>query len=254
MAANDSQLLTAEFATPDASLRTSRLTAGSASGAWPTGVKLPTPVGIPQVLPAGNRTPLYLVAKRTLDVVGAVGLLLVLSPLLAATWAVLMWTTRGKPFFSQERVGHCGRTFRMHKFRTMCLDADQKQHLVENEVGGPVFKNRRDPRVTRFGRVLRSFSIDELPQLHNVLRGEMTLVGPRPLPTREIARCTPRQRRRLAVKPGLTCLWQVSGRSEIGFDDWVRMDLWYVDNQSLATDLKLLLKTPLTVIGRRGAY
>ena len=247
MATQEASLLTADIDTTDSALFAQ---VSAASFDWPQAVA----ADVPLVLPAGNRRPLYLAVKRALDIVGALALLIAASPVLLVTWAVLICTTRGKPFFSQERVGFCGRAFRMHKFRTMCLDADKKQHLVKNELSGPVFKNRRDPRITPFGRLLRSFSIDELPQLVHVLRGEMTLVGPRPLPTHEIARCMPRQRRRLAVKPGLTCLWQVSGRSEIGFDDWVRMDLWYVEHQSLATDLKLLFKTPLTIISRRGAY
>jgi lipopolysaccharide/colanic/teichoic acid biosynthesis glycosyltransferase len=171
-----------------------------------------------------------------------------------ATYAVLFITTRGKPIFAKERVGHCGRKFKMYKFRTMCPNADQLQHLVENEQDGPVFKNRRDPRITRIGRMLRSFSIDELPQLFNVLKGDMALVGPRPPIVKEVIRYEPWHLDRLSVKPGLTCLWQVSGRCEIGFEDWVRMDLWYVRNQSLQTDIRLLVRTPLSVLSRRGAY
>ena len=122
-------------------------------------------------------------------------------------------------------------------------------------MSGPVFKLEKDPRVFPFGSLLRRFSIDELPQLINVLRGDMSLVGPRPLPVEEVNRIEEAaQRRRLSVKPGLTCLWQVSGRSEIGFEDWVRMDLWYVRNQNLLTDLALLIRTPLSVLSRRGAY
>jgi lipopolysaccharide/colanic/teichoic acid biosynthesis glycosyltransferase len=136
----------------------------------------------------------------------------------------------------------------------MRLDADQIKHTVQNHQDGPTFKNRRDPRVTPLGRWLRKYSIDEMPQLWNVLCGDMSLVGPRPLLAEEIARIQPWQRRRLAVRPGLTCLWQVSGRSEIGFTDWARLDLWYVRNQSLWTDFVLLLRTPLSVLRGRGAY
>jgi lipopolysaccharide/colanic/teichoic acid biosynthesis glycosyltransferase len=136
----------------------------------------------------------------------------------------------------------------------MRLDADKMQHTVKNEATGPVFKNRRDPRITFIGRYLRKFSIDETPQLFAVLAGDMSLVGPRPLPLHEMAKVQPWQRRRLAVLPGLTCLWQVSGRSDIGFEAWARMDVWYVENQSLLTDLMLLVKTPLTVITGKGAY
>ncbi|MGC3966111.1 MAG: sugar transferase [Pirellulales bacterium] len=164
-------------------------------------------------------------------------------------------TTRGNPLFRQERVGLRGKLFPMYKFRTMRLDALSLQHQVQNQHSdGPIFKNRRDPRITRLGRILRSTSLDETPQLFSVLLGHMSLVGPRPPIAAEVMRYAPWQVGRLAVKPGLTCLWQVSGRSEIGFVDWVKMDLWYVEHQSLATDLKLLVRTPLALVSRRGAY
>lgn len=210
--------------------------------------------GLAFVPTEGNPSTLYRRAKRALDVLGA-GVLLVLSaPLLAATYAVLWVTTRGKPIFRQVRLGLGGRPFVMYKFRTMTLDAAQRQHEVANEKDGVIFKNRRDPRITRIGRILRKTSIDELPQLINVLKGEMSLVGPRPPVPGEVARYRPWQRRRLAVKPGLTCLWQVSGRSEIGFEDWVRMDLWYARHQSFWLDVRLLLKTPWAVLRGHGAY
>jgi lipopolysaccharide/colanic/teichoic acid biosynthesis glycosyltransferase len=202
----------------------------------------------------GNRSPVYLAVKRALDVAGALVILVMLAPLMSLTYAVLYVTTRGRPIFRQERVGHRGRMFPMYKFRTMRLDALAMQAQVKNEKDGPIFKNRRDPRITRLGRWLRSFSIDETPQLFNILAGHMSLVGPRPPIASEVTRYQPWQFRRLAVQPGLTCLWQVSGRCEIGFDDWVRMDLWYLENQSLWTDLKLLVRTPLSVLSRRGAY
>ena len=208
----------------------------------------------PLVTPGGNRSPVYRVAKRLLDVAGAVGLLVVLGPIMLAVLLVLLATTRGRPLFLQRRVGYCGHLFTLAKFRTMVMDADRRQHEVRNEQDGPVFKNRRDPRVTRIGRLLRKTSLDETPQLFNVLLGHMSLVGPRPPVIQEVARYEPWQRRRLAVKPGLTCLWQVSGRCEIMFDDWVCMDLWYVRNQNLWTDLVLLLRTPLCVLSGRGAY
>ncbi|MBI1901988.1 MAG: sugar transferase [Planctomycetia bacterium] len=210
--------------------------------------------GRPVVRPLGNRSLGYRVAKRSLDVAGALVLLAILSPLLAVVFIVLLVTTRGRPLFVQDRVGHCGRMFRMFKFRTMVEGADKLQHLVPNEQTGPVFKNRVDPRVTRLGRFLRSSTIDELPQLFNVLLGDMSLVGPRPPVAKEVVKYEPWQLERLSVKPGLTCLWQVSGRCEIGFEDWVRMDLWYVKHQSLGTDLVLLAKTPGSVLSRKGAY
>ncbi len=189
-----------------------------------------------------------------MDVVGAVVLLVVLGPVMLAVLLVLTVTTHGKPLYRQRRSGYLGRLLWVFKFRTMQLDADQVQHTVANEHEGPVFKNRRDPRITRFGRFLRTTSLDETPQLFSVLFGQMSLVGPRPLSVAEVARFEPWHRRRLSVMPGLTCLWQVSGRSEVGFEDWMRLDIRYIRNQSLWTDCKLLLRTPLSVLSGRGAY
>ena len=210
--------------------------------------------GIPVVAAAGNSSAAYQFVKRLLDIAGSLALILALSPLLLALLVVLTITTRGRPLFWQRRAGHLGKTFLMVKFRTMRLDADKIKHTVANESAGPVFKNRRDPRVTCLGRILRKTSLDETPQLFHVLFGRMSLVGPRPLDVREVARFAPWQVRRLAVKPGLTCLWQVSGRSDIGFEEWSRMDLWYVRNQSLKTDIELLWRTPFSVLGCKGAY
>ena len=207
-----------------------------------------------QVTPAGNRTAAYLAAKRVMDVVGASLLLLLLSPVMVLTWLALVWTTKGRPIFVQERIGFLGKPFRMYKFRTMIVGAAAQQQAIANHQAGPIFKNFHDPRVTRFGRLLRTLSIDETPQLFNVLLGQMSLVGPRPALEREVCQYEPWQRQRLTVKPGLTCLWQVSGRSEIGFDEWMRMDVWYLTHQSLWTDLKLLACTPWSVLSRRGAY
>lgn len=202
----------------------------------------------------GNRQGGYVTAKRAMDIAGSLALLVLLSPVMLTAFLVLWVTTRGRPIFRQVRLGRQGRPFVLYKFRTMVLDAEKRLGDVANEQSGPVFKNRRDPRITRFGHFLRRTSLDELPQLFNVLFGAMSLVGPRPPLASEVARYQPWQRRRLAVQPGLTCLWQVSGRCEIGFEDWVRMDLWYVRNQTLGADLKLLVKTPWTVLTGRGAY
>jgi lipopolysaccharide/colanic/teichoic acid biosynthesis glycosyltransferase len=210
--------------------------------------------GEPIVEPAGCQSTAYRAVKRLLDIAGAVVAFVLFLPILIPVFVALSITTRGRPFYTQERVGYCGRRFKMIKFRTMRLDADKLRHLVPNEKDGPIFKAKRDPRITRIGRWLRKTSIDELPQLFNVLMGDMSLVGPRPALAKEVAQYAPWQRRRFCVMPGLTCLWQVSGRSDIGFDDWVRMDLWYVRHQSLWTDIKLLLRTPWTVISMRGAY
>jgi lipopolysaccharide/colanic/teichoic acid biosynthesis glycosyltransferase len=214
----------------------------------------PSPDGQFKVHPSGNRQLAYQACKRLLDIVGALVLIVAFSPIMLVTFLVLMITTRGKPLFCQERVGLGGRRFPMYKFRTMCIDADAKQHLVKNEKDGPIFKSKQDPRITRLGRFLRSTSIDETPQLFSILIGHMALVGPRPPVPKEVAKYEFWQRERLSVKPGLTCLWQVSGRSEIGFADWVRMDIWYVRNQTLLTDVRLMLATPKSVLSRRGAY
>ncbi len=210
--------------------------------------------GRPLVAPLGNRSRGYLAAKRLFDICGSAFLLMLFSPIMITTFVVLCVTTQGRPLFLQERIGFCGRRFWMFKFRTMRLDADRLQHVVANEKNGPIFKNRRDPRVTRVGRFLRGSSIDEMPQLFNVLLGSMSLVGPRPPVAREVVQYAPWQRRRLAVQPGLTCLWQISGRSEIEFEKWVRMDLWYLRNQNFWTDLRLLARTPGSVLSGRGAY
>lgn len=211
-------------------------------------------VELPTVFAGGNRSSLYLTARRVFDIVGAMTALILFAPIMIPVFLVLMWTTRGRPIFRQERIGFCGRPFTMFKFRTMSLDAESKRHLVKNERQGPVFKNRQDPRITLFGRMLRSFSIDEMPQLFNVLRGEMSLVGPRPPIRAEVVQYTPEQFERLSVNPGLTCLWQVSGRAELDFDQQVKLDVTYVRNQSLWSDLRLLIRTPLSVLSRRGAY
>jgi lipopolysaccharide/colanic/teichoic acid biosynthesis glycosyltransferase len=210
--------------------------------------------GKPLVAPLGNRSRGYLAAKRLFDVCGSTVLLVLFSPVMLTTFVVLCITTQGRPLFFQERIGLCGRRFWMIKFRTMRLDADRLQHVVANEKDGPIFKNRRDPRITRVGRFLRGSSIDEMPQLFNVLLGSMSLVGPRPPVAKEVVQYAPWQRRRLAVQPGLTCLWQISGRSEIEFEKWVRMDLWYLRNQNFWTDLRLLARTPASVLSGRGAY
>lgn len=164
-------------------------------------------------------------------------------------------TSPGPVFFRQERCGLNGRVFTMYKLRSMVDNAEQLRFELEalNEMDGPVFKVSRDPRRTAVGRFLRKFSIDELPQLYNVLRGDMSLVGPRPPLPQEVARYEGWQRRRLSMKPGITCLWQISGRNEISFHDWMKLDLTYIDNWSLMLDLKILLKTVPVVLLGKGA-
>ena len=198
-----------------------------------------------------------LAAKRLIDALGSLILLLMLAPLFALTALVIKLDSPGAIFFAQERVGLNKRRFRMLKFRTMVNGAEKQQEALEglNEADGPIFKIKDDPRVTLIGKFLRRFSIDELPQLFNVLKGDMSLVGPRPLPVRDVERIdVASQKRRFSIKPGLTCLWQVNGRSNIGFEEWVRMDLDYIDRWSLGLDILILLKTIPAVFKGPGAY
>ena len=198
---------------------------------------------------------LALATKRVVDIVGAGAALVACVPILAAAALAVRFSSPGPVFFRQLRCGLYGRKFRMLKFRTMCDGAEDLQvHLCDrNEMDGPVFKLRDDPRTTPVGRVLRRFSIDEMPQLWNVLRGEMSLVGPRPPIPSEVCHYDPAERRRLSMRPGLTCLWQVSGRNSIGFDEWVKLDLEYIDHWSLGLDLVLLIRTIPAVLSGRGA-
>jgi lipopolysaccharide/colanic/teichoic acid biosynthesis glycosyltransferase len=192
--------------------------------------------------------------KRSLDVLGASLGLLVSAPMIAVIAAVIKATSAGPVFYSQEREGHGGRPFRILKFRTMRPDAHYLQSDLRaySEQDGPAFKMSNDPRTTWVGRWLRRASLDELPQLWNVLRGDMSLVGPRPLPTEESMQCVGWQRHRLAVVPGLTCLWQISGRNTVSFVEWMRMDLAYLRRRSLAYDVNLLARTPSALIFQRG--
>jgi exopolysaccharide biosynthesis polyprenyl glycosylphosphotransferase len=194
--------------------------------------------------------------KRTFDIIGATLLLLVLSPLLALIMLSVKVSSRGPILFRSIRRGIGQRPFPCLKFRTMHTDAEERQADLEelNEASGALFKIRDDPRLTRVGRVLRRFSLDELPQLVNVLRGEMSLVGPRPLPERDYEMLEDWHRKRYLVLPGITGLWQVSGRSELDFDDLVHLDFIYLERWSLALDLTILLKTLPAVLLRRGAY
>jgi exopolysaccharide biosynthesis polyprenyl glycosylphosphotransferase len=194
--------------------------------------------------------------KRTFDLAGATLLLIVLSPLLAAIWAAVKATSRGPALYRSRRQGIGERPFDCLKFRTMYDDAEHRQGELEglNEASGALFKIRDDPRTTPVGRFLRRFSLDELPQLVNVLRGEMSLVGPRPLPERDFEMLAGWHRKRYLVLPGITGLWQVSGRAELDFDDLVHLDFLYLERWSLALDLTILLKTIPAVLSRRGAY
>lgn len=195
-------------------------------------------------------------AKGLFDRLAALSILLLLSPLLLLVSLGILLSMGWPVFFVQKRLGLGGRVFPMFKFRSMVQDARQQQEglKAQNVMGGPVFKLKNDPRVTRLGAFLRRSSLDELPQLLNVLRGELSLVGPRPLPTYEARKVPDWAWRRYSVKPGITCTWQVSGRSSISFEQWMRMDLEYIDRWSLSRDLRILLATLPAVLLRRGAY
>ena len=199
---------------------------------------------------------LYEVAKRLTEVTAAVFGLLFFLPLLIVLAIIIKLDSAGPVFFRQTRLGKDGRPFAMLKLRSMTQDAAELHAVVAtaNEMVGPVFKIRSDPRVTRVGRFIRKASLDEIPQLWHVLTGDMALVGPRPPIPDEVARYEPWMRERLAVKPGLTCTWQVSGRSDIPFERWVQMDIDYIRHRNLALDLKILLLTVPAVITGRGAY
>jgi exopolysaccharide biosynthesis polyprenyl glycosylphosphotransferase len=201
-----------------------------------------------------NELALYF--KRASDILISSVALLLLSPLLAVLAAAIKLTSSGPVFFRQQRCGLGGRRFSLLKFRSMVNNADQLlPHLeASNEVDGPVFKIRNDPRCTPLGRWLRMLSLDELPQLWNVLRGDMSLVGPRPPLPEEVKQYEPWQRRRLRMRPGLTCLWALEGRSHLRFDRWVKLDLLYIDNWSMWLDLKILLRTIPAVVSGRGAH
>ena len=193
--------------------------------------------------------------KRLFDIFASGAALVVLGPLLLLVAALVKLTSKGPVFFKQERVGLHGRHFHMFKFRTMVMNAEalKAQLIKQNEQTGPVFKIKNDPRITSIGRFLRKHSIDELPQLINVLRGDMSVVGPRPPVPSEVAQYQGWQQRRLSVRPGLTCIWQVSGRNQISFKEWMFLDMRYIDHWSLFEDLSLIIKTFPVVLTGRGA-
>lgn len=204
-----------------------------------------------------NENYAYLFTKRFIDMVGALVGIICLSPLfLLVAIFIKVEDSSGPVFFKQKRVGKDGETFYMYKFRSMVCNAEElkKALLRQNEVSGPVFKIKHDPRVTKVGSFIRKTSIDELPQLLNVLKGEMSLVGPRPPLPDEVEKYTPYEMKRLSVTPGLTCYWQVNGRSNIGFEEWVYLDLKYIRERNTFIDIKLILKTVLVLFGSKDAY
>jgi len=194
--------------------------------------------------------------KRAFDVLASSIALVLLAPVIAVLAVLVKLSSPGPVFYRSTRVGRGGRPFTFYKLRSMVKDADLKRRNLAhmNEADGPVFKIARDPRITGIGRFMRSTSLDEVPQFWNILKGDMSLVGPRPPIPEEVAQYEPWQLRRLDVLPGLTCLWQISGRSRIGFQEWMRLDLEYIRHQSFRLDLKILLRTIPAVLSREGAY
>ena len=199
---------------------------------------------------------LYSITKRLIDIVGSLCGIILLSPLfLIVAVLIKLEDPKGKVFFAQERNGRYPKTFKMYKFRSMVHNAEEllKDLMDRNEQTGPVFKINDDPRITKVGKFIRKTSIDELPQLFNVLKGDMSLVGPRPPIPHEVDQYNSYQMQRLAVKPGLTCIWQVSGRNNIGFDEWVEMDIEYIKTRNLWLDIKLIFKTVGVLFGDDNA-
>jgi lipopolysaccharide/colanic/teichoic acid biosynthesis glycosyltransferase len=198
----------------------------------------------------------HLHAKRALDILLSLGGILVFAPLGLIIAVIIKATSKGPVIFKQPRVGIGGRYFWCYKFRSMCNDAEKRKSEIAhlNEVDGPVFKIKDDPRITPIGKIIRKTSLDELPQLVNIFKGEMSVVGPRPLPVSEVDVDDARQRQRLTVQPGLTCYWQISGRSDTSFEEWMSLDERYVAETSLATDLKIIAKTIPVVLFGSGAY
>ena len=198
----------------------------------------------------------YEICKRTIDIIGAGLGLILLSPIIAIVACAVKVTSKGPIFFSQKRVGKNGELFEMYKFRSMVVNAEELKENLEdqNEMSGPMFKIKDDPRITKVGKFIRKTSIDELPQLWNILKGDMSLVGPRPSLPKEVEQFDNWMFKRLSVRPGLTCYWQVSGRNNIDFEDWMKLDCRYVDERNLWIDIKLIFKTVFVLFGDKNAH
>ena len=200
--------------------------------------------------------PIYLFFKRAMDIIGSLCGIILLSPLLIiVALAIKIEDPKGSIFFSQQRCGKDNKLFPMYKFRSMVSNAEEllEELMEHNEMDGPVFKIKDDPRITRVGKFIRKTSIDELPQLFIILIGHMSIVGPRPAIPHEVAEYSHYHKQRLLVKPGLTCIWQVSGRNSIGFDEWMEMDLEYIEKRNLWMDIKLIFKTFFVLFGDESA-
>lgn len=203
-----------------------------------------------------NNKKLYNFFKRVIDIIGSIIGLVLFSPLfLIIAIAIKVEDPKGKVFFAQERCGKYPTKFKMYKFRSMVHNAEEllEQLKEQNEMSGPVFKIKEDPRITKVGKFIRKTSIDELPQLFNVLKGDMSFVGPRPALPSEVQQYNQYQMKRLLVKPGITCYWQVSGRNNIGFDEWVDLDLKYIKERSIWLDIKLIFMTIPALLGDKNA-
>ena len=202
-----------------------------------------------------GKSKIYLIVKRITDIVCSLAGLIVLSPILLITAIAIKMDSKGPIFFKQDRVVKDERIFSMYKFRSMVVNAEELKKSLEkeNEMSGPMFKIKKDPRITRVGRFIRKTSIDELPQLINVLKGDMSLVGPRPSLPKEVEAFEPWMKERLTVLPGLTCIWQVSGRNNIPFKEWMELDIKYVRERSYLLDLKLIFKTFFVLFGDDNA-
>ena len=198
---------------------------------------------------------LYEVIKRIIDIVASFTGLILLSPLILIVSMLIKLESKGEVIFKQKRVGLNGKEFYMYKFRSMVINAEELKEQLEsqNEMSGPMFKIKDDPRITKVGKFIRKTSIDELPQLINVIKGDMSLVGPRPSLPKEVKKFEPWMMERLEVKPGLTCIWQISGRNNIDFEDWMKLDIKYVRERSIKFDIKLILKTVLVLFGDKNA-
>lgn len=203
-----------------------------------------------------QKSKIYKVLKRIFDCILSLIALIVLSPVFLITAICIKLEDGGPVFFSQPRVGKDMKPFMFHKFRSMYVNADEKLKdlLKENEQTGHAFKIKNDPRITKVGKFIRRTSIDELPQLVNILKGDMSIVGPRPILVWQMEECSPYEQQRLIVQPGLTCYWQISGRANIGWEQWVELDLDYIQNMSLWTDIKMIVKTVPALFTSDGAY
>lgn len=197
----------------------------------------------------------YFIIKRIIDIMGALCGILIISPVMIVVAIWIKLDSKGPVFFAQNRVGQGGKRFLMYKFRSMCPDAEGLLHKLEedNEMSGPMFKIKEDPRITKIGKFIRKTSIDELPQLINILKGEMSLVGPRPSLPKEVAQFTSFQKQRLVAKPGLTCYWQVEGRSDVSFEEWMEMDVEYLKDRNTLVDIVLIFKTVGVLFGDEKA-